>query len=406
MPATINADNGVVSGSAGVKTTADTSGELALQSNGVTGLTLNTSLAIGVGSGNSTGASGQVLTSAGSGAAPTWATPATLPSTQQIFTFTPLTGTYSRAASVTGTYAQSATQITVTRTAHGFVAGNWVYLDFTTGTANDAWYAIISATTDTFTVTRATSATTSGNVTIHAPIVVTVTNHGLSNAGNVYVDYSGISIDGVYKVRSATTNTFLSVPNADGTGGAIVSNWGNYTTTPAGPATGTVLLPQVGNSSQTWTRPTGCKAISVELVGAAGSGNGSYDPGGGGGYSRKFIDVTAISSVAVTVGATGAPTLVSGFTTGGTTSFGAQCSATGGGFDPSGSPTPGAGAGGTLNLSGLCMPNASGGYSYLGTPQVSTGGCPSVTTSVASGYGTASGTLSIRHGVVFVQEYY
>lgn len=73
MPATINADNGVVSGSAGVKTTADTSGVLALQSNGVTGLTLNTSLALGVGSGNSTGTTGQVLTSAGSGAAPTWA---------------------------------------------------------------------------------------------------------------------------------------------------------------------------------------------------------------------------------------------------------------------------------------------------------------------------------------------
>jgi len=49
MPATINADNGVVSGSAGVKTTADTSGELALQSNGATGLTLNTSLNVGIG---------------------------------------------------------------------------------------------------------------------------------------------------------------------------------------------------------------------------------------------------------------------------------------------------------------------------------------------------------------------
>jgi hypothetical protein len=72
MPATINADNGVVSGSAGVKTTADTSGELALQSNGVTGLTLNTSLALGVGSGNSTGTTGQALISSGSGAPPTW----------------------------------------------------------------------------------------------------------------------------------------------------------------------------------------------------------------------------------------------------------------------------------------------------------------------------------------------
>ena len=72
MPSTINADNGVVSGSSGVKTTADTSGVLALQSNGTTGLTLSTSLAIGVGSSPSYGNSGQVLTSAGSGAPPTW----------------------------------------------------------------------------------------------------------------------------------------------------------------------------------------------------------------------------------------------------------------------------------------------------------------------------------------------
>lgn len=43
MPSTINADNGVVSGSSGVKTTADTSGELALQSNGVTQLTVTSS---------------------------------------------------------------------------------------------------------------------------------------------------------------------------------------------------------------------------------------------------------------------------------------------------------------------------------------------------------------------------
>ncbi len=74
MASTINADNGVVSGSSGVKTTADTSGVLALQSNGSTGLTLNTSLALGVGSSPSYGSSGQVLTSGGSSAAPTWST--------------------------------------------------------------------------------------------------------------------------------------------------------------------------------------------------------------------------------------------------------------------------------------------------------------------------------------------
>lgn len=53
MAATINADSGAVSGSAGVKTTADTSGVLALQSNGATGLTLGTDLNVTL---NSTGA--------------------------------------------------------------------------------------------------------------------------------------------------------------------------------------------------------------------------------------------------------------------------------------------------------------------------------------------------------------
>jgi len=72
MASSLNADNGVVSGSSGLKSTADTSGVLALQSNGTTGLTLNTSLALGVGSGNSTGNSGQALISAGSGAPPAW----------------------------------------------------------------------------------------------------------------------------------------------------------------------------------------------------------------------------------------------------------------------------------------------------------------------------------------------
>lgn len=73
MASSLNADNGVVSGSAGLKSTADSSGVLALQSNGTTGLTLNTSLAVGIGSGGTSyGTTGQLLTSAGSGAPPTW----------------------------------------------------------------------------------------------------------------------------------------------------------------------------------------------------------------------------------------------------------------------------------------------------------------------------------------------
>jgi hypothetical protein len=67
--------------------TGDTTGNLVLQVNGTTpSLTLNTSGAHGVGASPSYGTSGQVLTSAGSSASPTWTTPSsgamTLISTQ------------------------------------------------------------------------------------------------------------------------------------------------------------------------------------------------------------------------------------------------------------------------------------------------------------------------------------
>ena len=74
MTTNINADDGVVSGVAGLKTSADNSGVLALKTNGTTALTVNASQALGVGSTPSYGTSGQVLTSGGSSAAPTWTT--------------------------------------------------------------------------------------------------------------------------------------------------------------------------------------------------------------------------------------------------------------------------------------------------------------------------------------------
>ena len=79
MPSTILSDNGISSGSAGLKTTANSDGTLALQTTtsggtATTALTINTTQAIGVGSTPSFGTSGQVLTSGGSTASPTWTT--------------------------------------------------------------------------------------------------------------------------------------------------------------------------------------------------------------------------------------------------------------------------------------------------------------------------------------------
>lgn len=81
MATTINADTVV----GGAIVTGDASGVLALQAAGNTGLTLNSSRAVGVGASPSYGTAGQVLTSQGSGSAPTWAAPAATGSTLYLY---------------------------------------------------------------------------------------------------------------------------------------------------------------------------------------------------------------------------------------------------------------------------------------------------------------------------------
>jgi hypothetical protein len=71
MTTIINADTVI----GGAVITGDASGILGLQAGGNTGLTLNSSRAIGVGAAPSFGTSGQILTSQGSSAAPIWSAP-------------------------------------------------------------------------------------------------------------------------------------------------------------------------------------------------------------------------------------------------------------------------------------------------------------------------------------------
>jgi len=71
---------------------------------------------------------------------------------------------YLESNSISGTYSQSGTTLTVTKVGHGLTVGDRLYADFTSGTATDGFYYINSAPDgNTFSVT-APSATTSGNV--------------------------------------------------------------------------------------------------------------------------------------------------------------------------------------------------------------------------------------------------
>ena len=66
---------------------------------------------------------------------------------------------------------------------------------------------------------------------------------------------------------------------------------------------------QVFTSSGTWTRPTGITKVMVEVQGAGGGGcKGSsyHTAGAGGGYARKFLNVSSISTSTITIGAGGA----------------------------------------------------------------------------------------------------
>ena len=71
--------------------------------------------------------------------------------------------------SVSATYAISGTTITITKSSHGYSVGGFVTVDFTSGTGVDGDYEIQTvADANTFTLTSATSLTTSGNCTYSA----------------------------------------------------------------------------------------------------------------------------------------------------------------------------------------------------------------------------------------------
>ena len=85
---------------------------------------------------------------------------------QASFTFTPP----AEGISKTGTYSQSGTTVTMTVTNHGIAVGETVTLDYTStasGSPTDGTFIVgTAADQNTFTVTAASSATDSGNVSV------------------------------------------------------------------------------------------------------------------------------------------------------------------------------------------------------------------------------------------------
>lgn len=125
------------------------------------------------------------------------------------------------------TYSQSGTTVTITETAHGRTAGNWVSFDFTTGTAVDGDFAIASIVdANTWTVTASGSLTTSGNVKVYSYLGGTgfVANVAGTLANQICIDVAlpqGLGILNVGGgIDPATVSFYVEAQPIDGSGNA------------------------------------------------------------------------------------------------------------------------------------------------------------------------------------------
>lgn len=143
------------------------------------------------------------------------------------------------------------------------------------------------------------------------------------------------------------------VSTSAGTSGQLLQSNGSSAPSWVAAPTGGFSNLQVFTSSGTFTVPAGITKVKVTVVGGGGGANDNwyYVGGGGGGAAIKVISgLTPGSTVTVTVGAGG-----SANNDGGTSSFGAYCSATGGAKGPGSGVTGasgGIGSNGDLNIKG------------------------------------------------------
>lgn len=126
------------------------------------------------------------------------------------------------------TYSQSGTTVTVTLTDHGLGTGRMVYLDFTSGSATDGEFTVASAPTgSTFTVTAASSLTTSGNVDVYTYIGPFVANASGTDANALGIDV--VLPRGLYSVVGSSVESMsvtyeVSAQEIDD-GGTPIGSW-------------------------------------------------------------------------------------------------------------------------------------------------------------------------------------
>ena len=214
--------------------------------------------------------------------------------------------------------------------------------------------------------------------------VVTINTAGsermrITSLGNVGINTSSVATGTILAVTGG------NVQAVSANSGFIFGD-GTYQGTASVP--GLIRAPQILTSGTSYTTPSNCNHIYVEVVGGGGGSTAGYCAGGagGGGYSAKYFTVSPSTAYTYSIGAGG-----SAGGNGGTTSFtgpsATTISATGGQTGTGGTGTQngnglggagGIGSGGDINvagqgggggiggMNGLYGNGGTGGSSYLG----------------------------------------
>jgi hypothetical protein len=202
---------------------------------------------------------------------------------------------------------------------------------------------------------------TGGSVTGITDLAVADGGTGASTATAGFDNLSPTTTKGDLIVSDGTNNIRLGV----GTNDYVLtadSTQASGLKWAVGGGSGGLIEVEYFTSSGTWTKPTGCDSVIVEVIGAGGGGGSAVDGSnigtgaGGGGYSWKYITSGIGSTETVTIGSGGTGIINDNGTAGGTSSFGSHCSASGGGGGKKGqgfgSGAGGEGSSGDINMKG------------------------------------------------------
>jgi predicted phage tail protein len=124
------------------------------------------------------------------------------------------TSTVACIAPVTGTYIQNGTTSITVTAAGTYTTGQYVDLDFTTGTSLDGIYIVTSGGTGTFTVTHSTVLTTSGSVNIDStgtPLYLTDTRQ--HTGAKTFIDVDAVQVTGAGTTPLVAMYNFVDIAN-------------------------------------------------------------------------------------------------------------------------------------------------------------------------------------------------